>query len=282
MKSNRDELKEFFQTNQTHIESHYPGVNFSIFEGFALEAFSAGESDVFVYHQHIFFEKVMEGVPFEYITNSKYLYRSNFYVDARVLIPRSESEILIDDALNFIKNSDGEKLAVAEVGIGSFALGLSILIDSTKPLHFWGGDISSEALEVAEINRHRLRFKINPTSLVELCLSDRLSGSQALFDLIISNPPYIKDSQDTGVHSQVLNYEPRLALFLTDSEHDKWFKDLFESTYDKLNKNGAFFMEGHEDNLSSLNDMAQKIFKRVIIKNDYTGRPRFLHCFKEN
>lgn len=282
MKSNLQELKEFFETHQAHLENHYPGINFSIFKSFALKSLRAREKDIFVSTESQFFEKTLEGIPLEYITQSKYLYRSNFFVDGRVLIPRSESEILIDDALSFVKKCGPSRPRVAEVGIGSFALGLSILIDSNKPIDFWGGDISKHALEVARINLYRQRFKINPASTIELSLSDRLEKSTKFFDLIISNPPYIKESQTAGVHAQVLNFEPKLALFLPDSEHDKWFMDFLKSSYDKLNKQGAFFLEGHEDNLQSLQEMAMTMFKKVEVKNDYTGRARFLHCFKEH
>lgn len=282
MLSNQLALEAFFKKHQFVLEEHYPGINFRIILQVFLELHRVEAADYHLDCYQRFKTNVLNGVPLEYLTNSKYFYKSKFYIDTTVLIPRSETEILVEDALNFILKSKKTELRVAEVGVGSFAIGLSILVDSEKKLQFVGGDISTEAIEVAVINLNRLKNKLNQKHSIQLIESDRLSQFESNYDLIVSNPPYIKRSQSNSVHKQVLDYEPELALFLSDDEHDIWFSEFFESSYDKLNDNGAFLIEGHEDNLKELKVFAQKQFERVEIKKDYTGSIRFLHCFKEN
>ena len=102
------------------------------------------------------------------------------------------------------------------------------------------------------------------------------------FDLIVSNPPYIKAKADRlKVHSQVEKFEPHLALFLKDEEYDSWFKEFFNEVFDKLKPGGIFWMEGHEDHLQELAKMAQDTgFVDVKIDQDLTNRDRFLRATK--
>lgn len=282
MQSNEIALADFFRKHQDKIESDYPGINSEILLAAYLKYSNSRRSDYFLDCNNLFFTKILEGQPLEYITNSKFFYRSDFYVDERVLIPRSETEILVEDSVKFLNSSKSNKLKVAEVGVGSFALGLSILSDLDRPVDFTGGDISKAALEVAQINLYRQRFKLLPQNTANLIVSDRLEGFNSEYDLIVSNPPYIKRSQESFVHDQVLEFEPDISLFLDDEEHDEWFLTFFEDAYKKLKVGGAFFMEGHEDNLTFQKEIAEKIFDRVDLKRDYTNRLRFLYCYKES
>ena len=210
-----------------------------------------------------------------------YFYENEFYIDSRVLIPRSETEILVEDALTFLKNHSKKDLKVAEVGVGSFAIGLSLLAATKKNINLWGGDISEDALEVAKINLFKLDLKFDKKHTTTLELSDRLKNAPDQLDLIISNPPYIKRSQTLGVHHQVLTYEPDIALFLENDDFNRWFYDFFKQAYTKLSSGGAFMMEGHEDTLLDLEEMALKFFTKCEIKMDYTKRRRFLYCYKD-
>lgn len=228
-----------------------------------------------------FTSQLARGRPFEYINHRSHFWGHIFYVDERVLIPRSETEILVDMALKWIEKKEVEQLEVCEVGVGSGAIFLSLLKETNKKINFTGGDISKQALEVAKLNYARQKAYLGKHQ-VELILSDRLESFQdQLFDLIISNPPYIKRSAVVGVHSQVLEFEPDVALFLADSAYKNWFESFFKYSYRYLRPDGALMLEGHELELDNLAVLAKQIgFSSVLVEKDLTGRERFLVCLK--
>lgn len=275
-----DYVQDFYSKHNSFLQNHYPGITSDILQQYFEDFSKSHSSDLIKNHFLHFFEDVLVGRPLEYIKKEKFFFRSPFYVDERVLIPRNETEILVEDSLNFLNGLKTNELNIAEVGVGSFALGLSILIDLNKKTSMIGTDISKEALEVAKINSFRLKSKINPQTLINLIHTDRLKGVEGEFDFIVSNPPYIKRSATDLVHDSVLKTEPDVALFIEDQHYESWFKKLFESASNLLTKTGAFFMEGHEDTLEDLKKIADDYFTSTKLKNDYTGRVRFLHCFK--
>jgi release factor glutamine methyltransferase len=139
-------------------------------------------------------------------------------------------------------------------------------------------DISNKALSLARENFFNLRYAISKKHSVNFLKSDRLFEVEGNFDIILSNPPYIKRLGDQStVHHQVLSYEPALALFLDDDSYDLWFEDLFRSIYEKLKPSGISLIEGHELHLKGLSEIALKLgFAKAQIIKDYTDRNRFL------
>lgn len=112
--------------------------------------------------------------------------------------------------------------------------------------------------------------------------TDRLEGVTEKFDLIVSNPPYIKEVEDVdSVHPQVMKYEPHGALFLKASEYDTWFKTFMNQCIECLHERGLLLMEGHENHLENLSQLAQNAgFIDVEVLKDYTNRDRFLRARK--
>lgn len=165
---------------------------------------------------------------------------------------------------------------MAELGVGSFCIGLSILKKKHKNIELYvGTDISSQALEVAEINLFRAQESIKEAQ-VKLLQMDRFSELKGEFDFIFSNPPYIKESQALSVHEQVHSFEPHVALYISDKNYQDWFKELFTQVKSVMKRNGVFLMEGHESNLVELEALASQDFARTKIIQDYSGRDRFL------
>ena len=278
----REYNKEYFNKNLDALRRNYPGISEErlwreVSQLFNVEGHEFGKLSTY----QDFYQALDSGIPLEYISNNAFFYRSNFYVNEDVLIPRSETEILVDDAVNFINKNHHSSFKVAEVGTGSFAIGLSTLIELDKALTLWAGDICSKALEISQINLNRMKNKIHPKTLVHLEISDRLNQTTEIFDLIVSNPPYIKKEADrNGVHHQADQFEPHIALYLEDENYERWFDEFFKDSANKLSERGALMMEGHEDSLVDLQKVALKYFKNVHVKKDYTGRDRFLHAFK--
>jgi len=267
-------LEEFFSENKTVLEQWYSGISISRLED-ELHSFLSNKRG----SKKTFQTLILKGIPLEQINQKAYFYRSEFFVNEDVLIPRSETEILVEDAINHIEKNYSPGYKVADIGVGSFCIGISILIDVKKELYLWGGDICPKALKVAKQNLDKHKKSYHENSNVILSLSDRLDRTEDKFNLIVSNPPYIREEKDRdGVHKQTLQFEPHLALFLPDEEFDMWFRKLFSSVKKKLESQGLFMMEGHEDTLDKLAVLAKEEFSNVEVKLDYTHRPRFLHC----
>ena len=141
--------------------------------------------------------------PLEYLLNSASFYSRDFYVDARVLIPRPETEILVDKVISTCRDMD--KPSIVEIGVGSgiISIMLSTLLLNAKVI---ATDISQDALDVARINakRHSVEDKI------KFIKCNLLDGVYEKIDILVSNPPYIKKDE---VLDKNLSYEPDLALF---------------------------------------------------------------------
>jgi release factor glutamine methyltransferase len=213
-------------------------------------------------------ELFMKGVPFQYILENAEFYNHNYYVNKNVLIPRPETEYLVD---MIVKEFKGKSTRVLDVGTGSGVIILSLLSHGVGKTGV-GVDISDEALEVARINCKRLGLE----NKVNLIKSDRLSKVEGMFDLIVSNPPYIKaSSHKAQVHKSVDTFEPHQALYLPDDYYMMWFEDFFAEIRSHLK--GTFFMEGHELELQEQAKMLGRLgFKNITVLKDFAGLDRFL------
>jgi release factor glutamine methyltransferase len=201
-------------------------------------------------------------------------YHHKFYVDQHVLIPRPETEYMIDMLVNEFK---GKVQRVLDVGTGSGVIVLS-LVNAGVGKTGVGVDISPEALRVAVINCNRLRLN----QKVSLIKSDRLTKVEGVFDLIVSNPPYIKASSHRNlVHDSVDKHEPHQALYLPDDYYVLWFEDFFQEVRSHLN--GTFMMEGHELELDEQAIMLGRLgFQNVQILKDLTQTKRYLKATFKN
>lgn len=287
-------LREFYSAEKKSLLANYPGLTLHrLKQDLKLHAFLNGvdseELFDFPYLPHrthpltVFFEKLKDGTPLEYITGYAYFYRSMFKVTSDVLIPRSETEILVELAIQEIqKNFKNKKCRVADIGTGSGAIALSLLMEENVTLDMVATDISPKALRLAQENFFNQRYTIPGHHQVKFVLSDRLESVEGEFDLILSNPPYIKKEADfKDVHPQVAVFEPYLALFLEDATYNTWFEEFFTSIYEKLNQEGLSLIEGHERHLDSLRELALKIgFKEAVVIKDYSLRSRFLKLKK--
>ena len=143
--------------------------------------------------------------PVAHIINKKFFWNSEFLVTSDTLIPRPDSEIIVDNVLKLIKNKF--KLNILDIGIGSGCLLLSILKER-KDIYGTGIDISKKCINISKINA--LNLKVN--SRLKLYKSNVDKFNLGKYDLIISNPPYIKKNNLKYLEKDVADYEPRLAL----------------------------------------------------------------------
>lgn len=280
-----NKVAKFFQENQSILESNYPGITLRRLD---MEFQSFCEENISRRDEYIdkFLNSLRAGIPLEQITGRAYFYESEFSVDENVLIPRSETEILVDETCKLLSKSEKTDLKIADIGTGSGAIAISIarkLSETDKKVHVTGFDISEKALKVAKRNHYLLEFSLANNVEVEWKHNDRLNDIEAeSFDCIVSNPPYIKTISDKEkVHHQVLKFEPHIALFIDDEKYDQWFLDFFKQVYECLKKGGIFYMEGHEDHLELQLDILKSFnFEKIEIVKDLTGAKRFLKARK--
>lgn len=199
-------------------------------------------------------------------------YGRHFHVNPHVLIPRPETELLVD----LIVQKKKKYHSMVDVGVGSGVILLTLLGEGVSEKGL-GLDLSREALRIAEKNASNLRI-----SKAEFQLSDRLKNTLEKFDLIVSNPPYIKSiAHREGVHENVDKFEPGLALYIPDGDYEEWFRTFFSQVYERLHSGGEFYMEGHESELQVQSHWLREagLTDEEVIK-DWTGRERFLFARK--
>lgn len=193
-------------------------------------------------------EKRQKGIPLQYILGEEDFYGRTFKVIEGVLIPRQDTEISVEKILNVIENNQIDNML--EIGCGTGIVSISVDIESSVDVT--AVDISEKAIENTRINKERLNSKI------KIINSDLFSNINEKFDLIYSNPPYIKSSEIENLQVEVRDYEPRLAL---DGGEDGLFfyRSIIKSSPESLNNKGFLVFEiGHDEAEDICNLMKDK------------------------
>jgi release factor glutamine methyltransferase len=211
-----------------------------------------------------------KGKPLAYIAKSKEFFSENFYVDERVLIPRPETEIIVEEALALLETGQ-EMNSLLDMGTGSGAIGI-ILAKKTQK-HVVCADISLEALRVAKQNGESLGV----SRLTRFICSDLFGGIKGLkFDMILANLPYVAREEWDSLMTDVKDYEPRGAL---DGGTDGTiiYKRFIEGLPHHLNKKGFVLCEvGGRRQAEKIREMFRAIGVSVVEKNDLSGIERVL------
>ena len=209
-----------------------------------------------------FIDKKKEGVPLDYILNSTKFYENDFYVDSRVLIPRPETEILVD----YVNNHSSPSMKVLDAGTGSGCIGISIALKNPS-FQVYGSDYSEDALNVALINKNNLN--VDNFSLVH---SDWLASfKKESFDLIVTNPPYIAD-QDP--HLENLKHEPNKALVAKDNGLGD-IRLIVEQSTEVLKRGGMLMLEhGFQQQKEVENIFKRNHFLDIANLRDFQELPR--------
>jgi release factor glutamine methyltransferase len=164
-----------------------------------------------------------------------FFWKSEFYVNKNTLIPRPDTEIIIEQILKITKNKN--YLRILDIGIGSGCILLSILKER-KNYYGTGIDISKDSLEISKINAKKLLVE----ERIKFYKSDVDKFAQGKYDLVVSNPPYIKKNNLKYLESDVLKFEPRIAL---DGGLDglSVIRKVIKTSSELLKKNGKFILE---------------------------------------
>ena len=180
-------------------------------------------------------QKRSSGKPVAYLTNKKFFWNSEFFVTNDILIPRPDTELIIENVLRLTKQKN--KINILDIGVGSGCILLSILKEREN-FYGTGVDISAKCLDITKINA--LNLKVN--SRLKLYKTDVDKFNLGKYDLIVSNPPYIKKHNLKYLERDVAKFEPRLAL---DGGLDglSEIRKVIKKSSELIKKNGKFILE---------------------------------------
>ncbi len=225
--------------------------------------------------------ELLANKPVQYILNEVWFAGIKLYVDERVLIPRPETEELVDWIANDIKKLAGEAqsgIALLDVGTGSGCIPIA-LKKQLPAIAVSALDVSTEALEVAKKNAGGQQTDI---SFFEGDFLDSITWHQLQnFDIIVSNPPYIKQQEAVDMAKNVLDYEPAIALFVTDEDALVFYKAIALFAQQHLYESGSVYVEINE----ALGEQVMKIFTtqdfaKIEMRKDLQGKDRMIKASK--
>ena len=243
------------------------------------------------------FERLANGEPVQYVLGQAWFFGRCFKVSGDVLIPRPETEILCDMCIGKMNERGlGRGARVIDLCTGSGCIAWTVALE--KPgAKVWAGDISTGALELAssqdfseELNK---KGASSPVFFATDILKDDIfrditedSGRQELvscaaiptFDVVLSNPPYVKDSEKAQMRKNVLDFEPSLALFVPDSDPLRFYKALARHSSALLSPSGFGIVEINEAlGVQTASLFSDAGFRQVEVVKDFSGRDRFVY-----
>ena len=218
---------------------------------------------------------VKKGKPIQYVTGKTCFYGLDFLVNEHTLIPRPETEELISLIIN--ENAEKENLSILDIGTGTGCIAIS-LAKHLKTSEVTGIDISQKALEIATKNKERQEVDI---SFLKMDILNPDKSFDRKFDVIVSNPPYVCNSEKLLMERNVLDYEPHTALFVEDSEPLIFYDKIADFAKAHLTQEGTLYFEINERFGMEMNLLLDKKgFKSSIIQ-DINGKNRICKAFLE-
>lgn len=214
--------------------------------------------------------------PIQYVLGITEFYGFPIKVSPDVLIPRPETEELADW---IIRENEGRKLSIIDLGTGSGCI--AIALAKKLPLaHIAGIDNSENALAIARQNAYLNQASID---FFNFDIRGELHGLRGKYDIIVSNPPYVRESEKKQMQPNVLSYEPHQALFVPDEDPVLYYKSIAELGNLILNKEGILYCEINE----ALQEETTYAFRgrdyvNIEVRLDCNGKPRMIKALKKN
>lgn len=197
--------------------------------------------------------------PYQYIVGDAEFYGLKFFVDRNVLIPRQDTEILIDVILEKFSTESDLKILDIGTGSGNIPISLAINLLESKIISI---DISHKAIKVAEKNRELHNLKSRVGFIKSDILTDSLEKYNHTFDIVVSNPPYITSKDMADLQREVIDFEPRGAL-TDDGDGLKFYREISKKAKNLLVESGMLFFEVGEGQAEAV--------KEIMLKNGFTN-----------
>lgn len=216
-----------------------------------------------------YLEKLKKHQPIQYLLGATEFYGLTFEVNPNVLIPRPETEELVDWII--AENQDKPQLTILDIGTGSGCIAISLAKHLKAAVTAF--DISDQALITAQTNADKNQTFVH---FVEFdILNDLWEGDS--FDCIVSNPPYVKESEKTQMKANVLEYEPTLALFVPDENALVFYEKIADFARENLNPDGQLFFEINQYlGAEVIAMLKEKGFKEIQLKKDIYENDRMV------
>ena len=218
---------------------------------------------------------IKEDMPLSHLVGFEYFYDRKFKVTKDVLSPRMETEELIYRVIEYVKTTKKDSIKILDLCTGSGIIAITLKKElELKSVGLIASDISEEALEVAKENA-----ELNNAD-IKFIQSDIFNNIDEKFDIIVSNPPYIDRKDEITMKTNVLSYDPHLALF-AEEEGMYFYRKIVEEAKNYLNDSGVIFFEiGHDQRekitkLADINDYHAEVYK------DLNGRDRMAFLSKK-
>ena len=229
------------------------------------------ESEMLTFHFAV--KDLLKNKPIQYIIGETEFCDLKFKVNENTLIPRPETSELVMKIVNRQQSTDNRLCSILDIGTGSgcIAISLAKMISGSKVFAL---DISGKALEVAKENA------INNEADVTFIHDDILSLRNKIdtkFDIIVSNPPYVRELEKAEMRDNVLNWEPHNALFVSDNDPLIFYRKILEFAKTHLKENGEVWFEINEYLGKEMTDLCTEMgFSQIETLNDFRGKERIL------
>lgn len=235
------------------------------------------ESDMLLVHFDV--KELKKFRPIQYIFGEMQFYDLNIAVNENVLIPRPETEELVQ----WIVEQNKEKVAISILDIGTGTGCIALALKRNFPGgNIDGCDLSAVALEVANRNAESNSLKVNFFQM-DILNESEWGRSQKVFDVIVCNPPYVTESDKKMMSANVLNFEPPLALYVSDADPLIFYRNIFNFADQHLKPGGKVYLEINQQFGRELSLMAVDFgFSAVELRKDLSGNDRMLSATKPN
>ena len=273
------EFDDFFNSKEELI-SQFWMLSESVFEltriEFALNPVFTPESNKIETFNN-YCARIKNNEPIQYVTGNAYFYGENFIVDESVLIPRPETEELVEWILEDNKN---ENINILDIATGSGCIAIS-LKNEHKSTNVEALDISEKALEVSSKNNSIVNdaVKFNKADAINLCKDEYFKTKE--WDVIVSNPPYVKENEKPEIKQNVLDFEPHLALFVEDNDPLIFYREIMKYAFSNLVDGGKLYFEINQYLKNETEELAKNLgFKNIESRKDFRGNWRMMKIYK--
>lgn len=277
-------LKAVYNYVISQLEQEYPENEVRSMISIALTHFFNYDSAFLAMHPNLRFtesellkfvflvKELRTGRPLQYILGESEFYGLTFTVNENVLIPRQETEELVDLIIKDYKNK--ESLTVLDIGCGSGCIGVA-LSRFLNNAQVYSSDVSENALKLAkqnaDINKAQLNF------IHDNILNPDQGKYPEKIDIIVSNPPYVRLSEKEEMHRNVVDYEPHTALFVNDDNALIFYEAIADFGKLHLSKGASIYFEINEKKSAEISDLLyNKSYSEIKVIKDLNGKDRFI------
>ncbi|MBD0279612.1 MAG: peptide chain release factor N(5)-glutamine methyltransferase, partial [Flavisolibacter sp.] len=240
-----------------------------------------------LHHLTEIFQRLQQHEPIQYILNEAHFYGMKLFVNNSVLIPRPETEELIEWIIEEVRAAgkdvfhrgvteadETKKLKILDVGTGSGCIALALKKAMPKA-EVWGCDVSEEALNIARRNGSALNIRVDFQGMNFLNVAER--KLLPTVDIVVSNPPYVPQKDKATMQPNVVQHEPHVALFVPDDDALVFYKALAQFGKERLYENGYIYCEIHEDLGKEVIDLFKREgYKNAELRKDRQGKDRMV------